>query len=405
MSLVFPHLNPAVESYILEDAVPTLAPSREEAFPARPPAMRLEDHPFFRGLPEAQAQALAAAATIRNCKVGEIIFDEGGESDALFLVMEGRVTFEKSVPGNNWRIISYAVAGDFFGEIGVLTNAPRALRALATDGATIACITRDQLRDFIRRAPGPIDQILQSIVNHLHHTTRHYVDDMLRQEKMSLVGNMVSSIIHDFKNPFTLISLGAQLISTQHQDAKTQKLCANMNKQIQRMVDMANEVSEFAKGVQTFKPSRVEMQSLVLKFRELNEPYFQKERVTIETDVEPVFIEAEENKLLRVLQNLVGNAIDGCDERSDGKVRIEVHDRKENIEIIISDNGKGIPEQIRNNLFDPFVTYGKTGGTGLGTAIVKSIVEAHKGRIRFETTTGQGTTFFIQLPKAQGPRV
>jgi len=109
--------------------------------------------------------------------------------------------------------------------------------------------------------------------------------------------------------------------------------------------------------------------------------------------------------LLRVLQNLVGNAIDGCDERSDGKVRIEVRDRKENIEIIISDNGKGIPEQIRNNLFDPFVTYGKTGGTGLGTAIVKSIVEAHKGRIRFETTTSQGTSFFIQLPKAQGPRV
>jgi len=125
--------------------------------------------------------------------------------------------------------------------------------------------------------------------------------------------------------------------------------------------------------------------------------------VTIETDIDPVVIEAEENKLLRVLQNLVGNAIDGCDERDDGVVRIEVHDRKENIELIVADNGKGIPEQIRNNLFDPFVTYGKTGGTGLGTAIVKSVVEAHKGRIRFETSD-KGTTFFILLPKSQGPR-
>ncbi len=104
-----------------------------------------------------------------------------------------------------------------------------------------------------------------------------------------------------------------------------------------------------------------------------------------------------------MLQNLVGNAIDGCDERDDGVVRIEVHDRKENIELIVSDNGKGIPEQIRNNLFDPFVTYGKTGGTGLGTAIVKSVVEAHKGRIRFETSSS-GTSFFILLPKSQGPR-
>ncbi len=120
---------------------------------------------------------------------------------------------------------------------------------------------------------------------------------------------------------------------------------------------------------------------------------------------EPVIIEAEENKLLRVLQNLVGNAIDACDERKDGLVRIEVHDRGEHCELVISDNGKGIPEQIRNNLFEPFVTFGKTGGTGLGTAIVKSVVDTHKGRIRFETATGKGTTFFIQLPKAQAPRV
>ena len=366
--------------------------------------MRLEEHPFFRGLGPDSIQALAAAAIIRRYESGEVIFEEGSESDALFLVLEGRVAFEKSVPGNKWRVISYAESGHFFGEIGVLTGAPRALRASATGSAAIARLPREELREFIRRTPGPVDQILQSIVNHLHHTTRHYVEDMLHQEKMSLVGNMVGSIIHDFKNPFTLISLGAQLISTQHHDAKTQKLCANMNKQIQRMVDMANEVSEFAKGVQTFRPSWVDMPSLVQKFHELNEPYFQKEHVTIETDIDQVVIEAEENKLLRVLQNLVGNAIDGCDERDDGKVRIEVHDRKENVEIIVSDNGKGIPEQIRNNLFDPFVTYGKTGGTGLGTAIVKSIVEAHKGRIRFETATGKGTTFYILLPKAQGPR-
>ena len=366
-------------------------------------AMRLEDHPFFRGLSPENIEALAAAAEIRRYETGEVIFEEGSESDALFLVLEGRVAFEKSLPGNKSRVISYAESGHFFGEIGVLTGAPRALRASTSGSSAIARLPREDLREFIRRSPGPVDQILQSIVNHLHHTTRHYVEDMLHQEKMSLVGNMVSSIIHDFKNPFTLISLGAQLISTQHSDAKTQKLCANMNKQIQRMVDMANEVSEFAKGVQTFRPSWVDMPSLVQKFHELNEPYFQKERVTIETDIDPVVIEAEENKLLRVLQNLVGNAIDGCDERDDGVVRIEVHDRKENIELIVADNGKGIPEQIRNNLFDPFVTYGKTGGTGLGTAIVKSVVEAHKGRIRFETSD-KGTTFFILLPKSQGPR-
>jgi len=368
------------------------------------PTLGLDEHPFFQGLARENVAVLAAAATIRRYEDGQVIFEEGGESDALFLVLDGRVAFEKSVPGNKWRVISYAESGDFFGEIGVLTGAPRALRACSVGSAIVARLPREELREFIRRTPGPIDQILQSIVSHLHHTTRHYVDDMLRQEKMSLVGNMVSSIIHDFKNPFTLISLGAQMIAAQHKDARTQKLCQNMNRHIQRMVDMANEVSEFAKGVQNFHPTRVDLRNTVQKFRELNEPYFQKEHVTIETDIDPIILEAEEGKLLRVLQNLVGNAIDACDERKDGKVRIEAHDRGENCEIIISDNGKGIPEQIRNNLFDPFVTHGKTGGTGLGTAIVKSIIEVHKGRIRFETATGKGTSFFIQFPKGLGPR-
>jgi len=373
--------------------------------PAGSRTLRLEEHPFFQGLNEEDTRALAATADVRQYESSAVIFDEGGESDALFLVLEGRVTFEKSVQSNNWRVISYAVVGDFFGEIGVLTGAPRALRASASGPALVAKLPRGELREFIRRTPGPVDHLLQSIVSHLHHTTRHYVDDMLQQEKMALVGNMVSSIIHDFKNPFTLISLGAQMITTLHPDPKTQKLCANMGKQIQRMVDMANEVSEFSRGVQSFKPSRVETRSLVLKFQELNEPYFQKEHVKIETNIESIMIEAEENKLLRVLQNLVGNAIDACDGMKDGLVRIEVRDRGEHCEFVIADNGMGIPEQIRNNLFDPFVTFGKTGGTGLGTAIVRSIVEAHKGRIRFETTTGKGTSFYIQLPKSQGPRV
>jgi signal transduction histidine kinase len=83
---------------------------------------------------------------------------------------------------------------------------------------------------------------------------------------------------------------------------------------------------------------------------------------------------------------------------------VRIREAGDDCEIVISDNGKGIPEQIRNTLFEPFVTFGKTRGTGLGTAIVKSIVEAHHGRIRFETVTDKGTSFFITLPKTQGAR-
>ena len=71
------------------------------------------------------------------------------------------------------------------------------------------------------------------------------------------------------------------------------------------------------------------------------------------------------------------------------------------VEIIFSDNGSGIPEEIKNNLFEAFVSYGKQGGIGLGTAIVKAIVDAHGGEIFFESTLGKGTTFYLRFPVAK----
>lgn len=363
--------------------------------------MKLEEHPFFRSADNAEVAKLAANARVSNFEAGERIFDEGHPSDTLCLVLKGSVAFIKDTPDGKSRTVSLAQEGKFFGEVGIFTGAPRSLSAQAHTTVSIAQVERDDLVDFIKHTPGPIEQILGSIVNHLHGTTKHYIDDMLQQEKMGLVGTMVNSIIHDFKNPFTLISLGAQLIRAKHTDPKTIKLCDNIEAQVHRMVEMANELSEFSKGEQVVRLETVNLSTLLDHFRELNEPFFQKETVSIELQASPVEIEGEENKLLRVLQNLVGNAIDAFDEGQTGLVKVNIQDAGEFVEIVISDNGKGIPESIRHNLFTPFVTYGKSRGTGLGTAIVKSIIEAHHGTIDFITATDEGTTFTIVLPKRQ----
>ncbi len=364
--------------------------------------MKLEEHPFFRDTRNEDVAKLAAHTHIAHFEAAEKIFDEGNPSDTLCLVLDGAIAFVKETPDGKARTISRAEAGSFFGEVGIFTGAPRALSAVAVTKASIAKIERDDLVDFIKNTPGPIEQILGSIVNHLHGTTKHYIEDMLQQEKMGLVGTMVNTIIHDFKNPFTLISLGAQLIRAKHDDAKTLKLCDNIEAQVQRMVDMANEISEFSKGGdQALIIAPVNLSLLLDRFRELNDPFFQRENVSIELQASPVEIEAEENKLLRVLQNLVGNAIDAFDEDATGQVQVYIHDKDDHAEIIVSDNGKGIPEQIRHNLFTPFVTYGKSKGTGLGTAIVKSIIDSHHGTIDFQTADNAGTTFTITLPKKQ----
>lgn len=126
--------------------------------------------------------------------------------------------------------------------------------------------------------------------------------------------------------------------------------------------------------------------------------YFDAAKVDVVVRVTEVIVEADENKILRVLQNLVGNAVEALGGRG-GRVEIAVTQSEEWVEIKIYDNGPGIPEAIKEKLFEPFVTYGKRTGTGLGTAIAKSIVNAHQGEITYESEDQKGTTFYIKLPK------
>jgi len=361
--------------------------------------MNLQEHPFFRNSDQESVTRLVDQADVSDYQDGELIFLEGSPSDSLCLVLAGTVAFAAETPDGRRRIISTAQQGNFFGEIGIFTGAPRSLTALAQGEVSIAKIYREDLLTFIKSTPGPIEQILGSIVNHLHQTTKHYLDDMLQQEKMSLVGTMVNSIIHDFKNPFTLIGLGAQMIEGRHkEDPKTKKICDNIAAQVDRMVEMANELSEFSRGEQKLIFEKVELKKLFAEFKALNEPSFVKDNMTISMDIEAITIDAEKNKLLRVLQNIVGNAVDALGDKPDARIEIVAKKQDEQVVITIVDNGEGIPEKIRGTFWTPFVTFGKSRGTGLGSAIAKSIVEAHYGEIEFQTETGQGTKFTIRLP-------
>ena len=131
----------------------------------------------------------------------------------------------------------------------------------------------------------------------------------------------------------------------------------------------------------------------------MNQEYLHQNGIVLEIRPADVPIHVDLNKLLRVLQNLVYNAADALKDRA-GRIVISGRCADGAAEICVQDNGPGIPEDIKQRLFEPFVTSGKKGGTGLGLAIAKSIVEAHHGQIRCESTPGSGAAFYVRLPHA-----
>ena len=370
--------------------------------------MQLHEHPFFAGAHCREVAELISQAVIRRFDSDAILFDEGDDSDGFYLLLEGRVRFEKrsGAAGDRYRVVGEATSGEAFGEMSVLSARARFVRVTTAEPSVVATLPAGVLR-AIRDSMNPLARRLGDVlVRHLCDTTRRYIEDSCRQDRLVALGTMVGSIAHDLRTPLTLINLNAQLVETVASTSADAALavvlgkhCRNIEAQVERMSGMLEEVSDFTRGCAGDEFSRIDLVELFETFRFLNSPQWESAGVTVEFRGEKTRVEAAPRKLLRVLQNLVGNAVDALEGRSDGRIVIETGllDARHAF-IRVSDNGPGIPKKILANFWEPFVTCGKERGTGLGTAICKALVEAHGGRITFETSPETGTQFDILLP-------
>ncbi len=132
-----------------------------------------------------------------------------------------------------------------------------------------------------------------------------------------------------------------------------------------------------------------------------------RDRITVETELGTLPpVRCMPSQINQVFLNLITNAAQAMGE--EGRLRIRSAAKKEGVEVSISDNGSGIPDNVLPKIFDPFFTTKKVGeGTGLGLSIVHKIIQGHGGSIRVNSVIGKGTTFFVELPidsKAQAAR-
>jgi signal transduction histidine kinase len=180
---------------------------------------------------------------------------------------------------------------------------------------------------------------------------------------------------------------------------ETLDCCNKMEMQCDRLITMAGELLEFSRGETKLNLGRTDTNSLLLQFQSFNGEALDHYDAGVEIESEPAEIEVDAMRLQRVLQNLVLNAVQSLGAKVGGRVDVRAWVGDSILYLSVRDNGPGIPDAIKDRLFQPFVTHGKTGGTGLGLAIVKNVVEAHRGKISFETQKGQGTEFLIRIPQ------
>lgn len=221
--------------------------------------------------------------------------------------------------------------------------------------------------------------------------------EMVANEGLSAVGRMASTIIHDIKNPMGTLRVCAQVMKRKSGNEEVAKLADDMIHQVDRFVDMTQEILDFTRGVSVANIQELEFEHVMSSVLDFIEKDLSKNNVQLvrSTRFEGM-VKMDQDKMMRVFYNLASNARDAMPqggslvvstERSNGHVKIE-----------FKDSGLGIPEEVRAHIFEPFMTYGKKQGTGLGMAIVKRVIDDHHGKIEIESEMGKGTTIRILLP-------
>jgi len=227
------------------------------------------------------------------------------------------------------------------------------------------------------------------------------VDMLARSERESAWREMAKQVAHEIKNPLTPMKLSVQHLQRSWNDNKENfseyldRVTKTLIEQIDNLSFIASEFSNFAK-----MPKAINKEiNIVDKIRSTLTLFANTEKVDFifEHESEYIPVYADKEQLSRVFINLIKNAIQSIPDDRNGKVGITLIQSRDTVRISITDNGKGIPEDIENKLFTPSFTT-KTSGMGLGLSIVKNIIESFGGNITFKTKVNHGTTFIIELP-------
>ncbi len=220
---------------------------------------------------------------------------------------------------------------------------------------------------------------------------------LVQSERLAAVGNTVSHIAHEIKNPLAIIGgFARQLQKSPGLDDKGRHKLGIIMEEVSRLEGMIAAMRDFVRRPSAKKePGDIEM--LLDEMVDLFEETFREQHITLKREKAPAApqVSFDRQQMHQVLLNLFQNALEAMPHG--GELTLANRVKGDNLEVSISDTGQGMTPEVKASIFQPYFTT-KEKGTGLGLAICQNIVEEHGGCIIADSAPGQGSTFTIQIP-------
>lgn len=374
---------------------------------------------FFRNLPGDALEAVAAACVEASLPSGTVVFHEGEPGDRLFILLEGRVELWKGhETPREGHLVTHG-PGRVFGEMALVDNLPRSATAIAVGDVQLLWLSRAQFHDLVRQYPELALSIMKSLsaivresndsfVNDLHMRNRELENayarleeaqrELLLSERFSNLGKMANLILHDIRNPVSVMRGYAAMLHQMARDPESvHDVARRITMEADRLAHLSGELLDYARGevrldLCVVAPSHVARSAI----RSITERYRNMDIALCVEDGGDSPVVMDRERMVRVLLNLLENARKAC--RDSGNVTLEIARTNGGVAMTVRDTGEGMPQEMVAHVFEPFVSLSREGGTGLGLVVVRSIVEAHGGTVVLTSRPGEGTEIRVELP-------
>jgi signal transduction histidine kinase len=376
---------------------------------------------FFRNLDDTVLQAVAERCAAVEYSRDAVIFQEGEQGDRLYIVLSGEVEVWKHAGKADANLLARYGAGRFFGEMALVDELPRSATAIAATESELLSLHRSAFAELVETFPPLASSVMRSLsaivresndsfVADLHHRNQELESaysqleraqqELLEHERLSNLGKMSNMILHDIRNPVAVLKGYSQMLGTVADDPeRVREIARRIGTEATRLGHLSGELLDYARGEVRLDMSVIMPSRIISEARIYIDEQIRGSDVSLEVEIEDdtPFV-ADYQRMVRAVLNLLDNARIAC--RHGGRITVTAGRTDGMVELGVEDTGEGMSDEIAARMFEPFFTTSSRGGTGLGTVIVRNIIEAHGGTLFVASREGYGTKVTARVPAA-----
>lgn len=375
----------------------------------------------FPGITPDEVVELISSSKLSKYPAGKVLCHENALEDIFYLILEGEVEVTKAINNNETRLLKLLRAGDYFGEMALVHNAPRAATVTTVTPLIALEIHREAFKRVLKNSSSISLAMVHEISRRLRENDEMAVEDLrvrageLAEAYQKLAEHdlarrdFLTNIAHQLRTP--LMAAGGYLQMLQKGAVPPDKMTEAIEtvaRNVQQISNLVNDIlfmQEMDLILDQSEP--VNMHDLARRAAARFEERAAAQGIDLRVKADPFLpaVPGDAQGLERALASLVDNAVKFSPEG--GRVEVRLRRKGERVAVEVSDQGIGIQPEALPHVFDRFYRLDRNGdrlfdGLGLGLAIARQVVEQHKGRLEVASTPGKGSTFTILLNTRNG---